>query len=130
ENCRYVLRRIKDEVAKMPANSRPELVALWSRPSFYAEMRAYLQAIPAIVTEMRNAAPIPDIPILVLTPGRAPLGEEALRRIGDHARQVIARESRHWIHFDEPDLVIRAILEMVNATTVNRIPAEARPQSR
>ncbi|MGH9591224.1 MAG: alpha/beta fold hydrolase [Terracidiphilus sp.] len=130
ENCRYVLRRIKCEIAKMPAESRPELVALWSRPSFYAEMRAYLQAIPAIVTEMRAAAPLHDIPILVLTPGRsAPLGDEALRRIGDHARQVIASESQHWIHFDEPGLVIGSILEMVHATTADRIPAESSPHS-
>ena len=113
ENCRYVLRRIKAEVAKMPAESRPELVALWSRPCFYAEMRASLQAIPEMVTEMRNAPPIQDIPIVVLTPGRAtPLDEEALLRIGNRARQVIACDSQHWIHFDEPDLVIRSILEM------------------
>ena len=121
ENCRYVLRRMKGEVAKMPADSRPELVALWSRPSFYAEMRGYLQTIPAIVTEMRSAAPLRDVPILVLTPGRAaPLSEEALRRIGDRARQVIASESRHWIHFDEPELVIGSILEMVHATGTPR----------
>ena len=113
ENCRYVLSRIKAEVAKMPAESRPELIALWSRPCFYAEMRASLQAIPEMVTEMRNAAPIQDMPVLVLTPGRAAaLGEEALRSIGNRARQVIASNSRHWIHFDEPDLVIRCILEM------------------
>lgn len=118
ENCRYVLRRIQGEVAKMPAESRPELVALWSRPSFYAEMRAYLQVIPGIVTEMRNAAPIRDIPILVLTPSRAaPLGDEALRGIGNRASQVIASESQHWIHFDEPELVIHSILERVEATT-------------
>lgn len=124
ENCRYVLRRIKGEVAKMPVESRPELVALWSRPSFYAEMRAYLEAIPGIVTEMRTADPIRDVPILVLTPGSAyPLGDEALRRLGGRARQVIARESRHWIHFDEPALVISSILEMVNETSAERTTA-------
>ena len=124
ENCRYVLRRIKDEVAKMPAESRPELVALWSRPSFYAEMRAYLQSIPEIVTEMRHADPIHNIPVLVLTPGRAePLNEEALHRIAGCARQLIAHQSRHWIHFDEPDLVISAILEMIHLATAERIPA-------
>jgi pimeloyl-ACP methyl ester carboxylesterase len=123
ENCRYVLRRIHAEVAKMPAESRPELVALWSRPSFYAEMRASLQAIPEMVTEMRYASPIQDIPVLVLTPGRAtPLDEEALRRIGNRAQQVIAHQSRHWIHFDEPDLVIRSILEMVHAAAPENIP--------
>jgi pimeloyl-ACP methyl ester carboxylesterase len=124
ENCRYVLRRIKGEVAKMPAEARPELVALWSRPSFYAEMRAYLQAIPAIATEMRTAAPIRDTPILVITPGSAdPLTDEALQLIGDHARQIIAHESRHWIHFDEPELVIRSILEVAQMAAAERIPA-------
>ncbi|HEV2324292.1 MAG TPA: alpha/beta hydrolase, partial [Terracidiphilus sp.] len=116
ENCRYVLRRIRDEVAKMPAESRPELVALWSRPSLYAEMRAYLQSIPAIVTEMRNVDPVRNVPVLILTPGRAePLNDEALRRIGDRTRQVIARQSQHWIHFDEPELVIRTILDALHA---------------
>lgn len=124
ENCRYVLRRIKAEVAKMPAGARPELVALWSRPSFYAEMRAYLESIPAIVTEMRNAAPIRGIPVLVLTPGQAtPFTDEALQRIGDLTRQLIAHESQHWIHFDEPDLVIRSIVEMVDETSAERTPA-------
>jgi pimeloyl-ACP methyl ester carboxylesterase len=123
ENCRYVLRRIRGEVAKMPAESRPELVALWSRPTFYAEMRAYLQAIPAIVTEMRTVPPIRDIPVLVLTPGRAaPLSNDSLRGIGDHARQVIAHQSQHWIHFDEPDLVIRCIHEAIQAASAERIP--------
>lgn len=124
ENCRYVLRRIQGEVGKLPGEIRPELVALWSRPSFYAEMRACLEAIPEIVTEMRAAQPIRGIPVLVLTPGSsAPLSDEALHRIGDHARQVIARDSRHWIHFDEPELVIRSILEMVQVTAAERISA-------
>jgi pimeloyl-ACP methyl ester carboxylesterase len=124
ENCRYVLRRITGEVGKLPAEARPELVALWSRPSFYAEMRAYLEAIPEMVTEMRTADPIRDIPVLVLTPGSAdPLDGEALRRIGDHVRQVIAQESRHWVHFDEPEFVIRSILEMVHASAAEGISA-------
>lgn len=124
ENCRYVLRRIKDEVGKMPAEARPELVALWSRPSFYAEMRAYLEAIPEIVSEMSSAAPIRGIPVLVLTPGHAkPLTDVALRSIGDRSRQVIAHESRHWIQFDEPELVISSILELVHVTTAERTAA-------
>ncbi len=124
ENCRYVLRRIKDEVQKLPPEARPELVALWSRSAFYAEMRAYLEAIPAMVTEMRSAPPIQGIPVLVLTPGSAaPLSGEALHRIGDHASQIIAHKSRHWIQFDEPELVIKTIRDMVNAASAEKIPA-------
>jgi pimeloyl-ACP methyl ester carboxylesterase len=131
ENCRYVLRRIRGEVAKMPAESRPELVALWSRPSFYSEMRAYLESIPAIVTEMRPADPIGNIPVVVLTPGSSErLDDEALHRIGDRARQVIAHQSRHWIHFDEPELVVRSIFEIISIAISEKAPAFAEPRPR
>jgi hypothetical protein len=32
-------------------------------------------------------------------------------------QQVIAEESEHWIHLDEPELVIDAIRHMVTAAT-------------
>jgi pimeloyl-ACP methyl ester carboxylesterase len=48
-----------------------------------------------------------------LTPGKSlPLSEDYLRRIGDNVHQVIASGSEHWIHLDEPNLVIDSILEM------------------
>jgi pimeloyl-ACP methyl ester carboxylesterase len=68
------------------------------------------------VREMRDSEPIRGIRVLVFTPGKAsPLSEECLRRIGDNVQQVIAPASAHWIHLDEPRLVIDAILEMVTA---------------
>jgi hypothetical protein len=44
-----------------------------------------------------------------------PLSDEELLRIGDNAQQIIAESSEHWIHLDEPDLVVRSIREMVMA---------------
>ena len=58
----------------------------------------------------------------VLTPGKStPLTEEHLDRIGERVQQVIAPVSEHWIHLDEPDLVIaeiRALVMAVNSETV------------
>jgi len=52
----------------------------------------------------------------VLTPAAAaPLSEECLRRIGDRVQQIIAPASEHWIHLDQPQLVIDAIRGMVEA---------------
>jgi pimeloyl-ACP methyl ester carboxylesterase len=66
--------------------------------------------------EMRDAEPIREIPVVVFTPGAStPLSEECLSRIGDNVQQVIAPESEHWIHLDEPDLVIDSIRAMVTA---------------
>jgi len=38
-------------------------------------------------------------------------------------QQVIAAASAHWIHLDEPDLVIDSIREMVMAVTSESIAA-------
>jgi pimeloyl-ACP methyl ester carboxylesterase len=54
----------------------------------------------------------------VLTPGKStPLSEECLHNIGTNAEQVIANASEHWIHLDEPDLVIQSIRELVASAT-------------
>jgi hypothetical protein len=50
---------------------------------------------------------------MFLTSGRAiPLSPGELREIGVDSRQIIAKQSSHWVHLDEPTLVIDTILEM------------------
>jgi hypothetical protein len=79
-------------------------------------MSKHIESIPDTVREMEKAEPIREIPVTVLTPGNAaPLSGEHLERIGDRVRQVIALESEHWIHLDEPGLVVESIRELVAA---------------
>lgn len=116
EGGMHVLGRIKGEVGKMPREVWPIVAAHWSRPSYYAGMRSHVAAVPDSVREMQDAEPIRGIPVLLLTPGKSsPLSDTCLQRIGDTVKQVIAPESAHWIHLDEPELVIQAIREMVTA---------------
>ena len=118
QSGKHVLGRIKTEVGKMPREVWPVVASHWSRPAFYKGMRKHLESIPDTVREMHTAEPIREIPVTVLTPGKAkPLSEECLRRIGTRVRQVIAPASAHWIHLDEPELVIDAIRSMVDAVT-------------
>ena len=115
---RHVIERITNEVGKMPREVWPVVAAHWSRPSFYAGMRSHIESIPDTVREMHDADPIRDIPVTVLTPGGSkPLSDQCLSRIGDNVRQVIAPASEHWIHLDEPDLVIDSIQAMVASVT-------------
>jgi pimeloyl-ACP methyl ester carboxylesterase len=115
---RHVIQRIKQEVGKMPREVWPVVAAHWSRPSFYAGMRSHISSIPDTVREMCHAEPIREIPIRVLTPGKSkPLSDSCLRSIGTDVQQVIAEDSEHWIHLDEPELVIAAIQELVTAAT-------------
>ena len=66
---------------------------------------------------MRDADPIREIPVLVLTPGKSmPLSAGCLGRIGDNVQQVIAPRSAHWIHLDQPELVINSIRDMLTAS--------------
>jgi pimeloyl-ACP methyl ester carboxylesterase len=85
-------------------------------------MRSHVRAVPDTVREMQDAEPVHDIPVLVLTPGKStPLSEQSLRRIGDNVQQIIAPASAHWIHLDEPDLVIDSIRDMVMAAAPEAI---------
>ncbi len=100
----------------MPREVWPIVAAHWSRPGYYAGMRSHVEAVPDTVREMEHANPIRGIPVLVLTPGKStPLQDDHLHRIGDNVQQIIAPASAHWIHLDQPDLVIDSIREMVTA---------------
>ena len=114
----HVLGRIKGEVGKMPREVWPIVAAHWSRPGYYVGMSNHVQAVPDTVREMQDAAPIRSIPVTLLTPATSTaLSDQCLRRIGDNVEQIIALDSAHWIHLDEPDLVIHSIREMVMAAT-------------
>jgi pimeloyl-ACP methyl ester carboxylesterase len=111
---RHVLDRITCEVSKMPREVWPIVAAHWSTPHFYHGLSAHLKAVPATVVEMHDTEPITSSPVVLLTPGSAePLSEEQLRRIGPDTQQVIALKSGHWVHLDEPELVLNAIRTMV-----------------
>jgi pimeloyl-ACP methyl ester carboxylesterase len=121
---RHVLGRVTEEVGKMPREVWPIVAAHWSRPGYYTGMRRHVEAVPDTVREMQDAEPILETPVLVLTPGRStPLSKECLSRIGNNVQQVIATASAHWIHLDEPDLVIRSIREMVMAAAEEPVAA-------
>ena len=121
---RHVLRRVTEEVGKMPRELWPVVAAHWSRPGYYAGMRSYVEAVPETVREMQDIKPIQAIPVLVLTPGKStPLSAQCLEKIGNNVQQVIAAESAHWIHLDEPQLVVESIREMVVARSPAAVPA-------
>jgi pimeloyl-ACP methyl ester carboxylesterase len=118
----HVMQRITCEVGKMPRAVWPIVAAHWASPKYYRGLAAHLQAVTAAVIEMQTSEAIEGIPVVLLTPASAqPLGEERLRRIGPEVVQVIAEKSGHWVHLDEPELVletIRSMVEQVSRTQV------------
>ena len=127
----HVLERITCEVGKMPRAVWPIVAAHWSRPEFYRGLVAHLDAVPASVAEMHGAQSVEGVPVVLLTPGNAkPFSGDDLRRIGPGARQVIARKSGHWIHLDEPELVVDTIRRMVEQVVPKRVSADSEAISR
>ena len=127
----HVLERITCEVGKMPREVWPIVAAHWSRPQFYRGLVAHLDAVPASVAEMHGAQAVEGVPVVLLTPGDAkPFSGDDLRRIGSGARQVIARKSGHWIHLDEPELVVDTIRRMVEQVVPKRVSADSEAISR
>jgi pimeloyl-ACP methyl ester carboxylesterase len=117
-NAKRLLGRVTEEVGKMPREVWPVVASHWSRPAYYAGMRSHVEAVPDSVREMLGAEPIREIPVLVLTPENSiPLSDECLHRIGNKVTQTIAPNSAHWIHLDQPDLVIESIRRMVEAAS-------------
>jgi pimeloyl-ACP methyl ester carboxylesterase len=110
----HVMERIVCEVSKMPPEVRPVVAAHWSNPKYYRGLVAHLDALPTTVTEMHGATPLQQVPVVLLTPANAePLCAERLRRISPETRQIIAERSGHWVHLDEPELVLDTIHAMV-----------------
>jgi pimeloyl-ACP methyl ester carboxylesterase len=117
DGAQHVMGRIAEEMGKMPREVWPIMAAYWSRPAFYAGVCRHLADVPKTVREMRFAAPIQEIPITVFTPaGVEPLTQEQIGRIGDKVEQAIAPRCAHWIHLDQPEMVIDAILRMADET--------------
>jgi pimeloyl-ACP methyl ester carboxylesterase len=121
----HVMQRITCEVGKMPREVWPIVAAHWASPKYYRGLAAHLQGVPATVTEMHGAEAMAGIPVVLLTPGTAkPLCNAKLGRIATQARQVIAERSGHWVHLDEPELVLETIRSMVEQVSRTEVPAK------
>jgi pimeloyl-ACP methyl ester carboxylesterase len=109
--------RIVGEVRKMPPETWPMVRAHWCQPKSFLGMASYLASLPASCAECARLGELCGIPVTVLsatTSKPVELAErEAMARNSPHGRHIIASKSAHWIHFDEPDLVVQAIQDMV-----------------
>lgn len=85
--------------------------------------RSELESLPVSGRQVRSAGPLRTVPTIVITAGRrdeSPVLFELWRKLQhDLVRQtgalkhVIADESGHNVQFDQPELVVEAIREMV-----------------
>ncbi|HVG91497.1 MAG TPA: alpha/beta hydrolase, partial [Alphaproteobacteria bacterium] len=104
--------RILGELAKLP----PETVRLirerWSRAKFFLTMARYIRTLPATAAEASQSQIPAHIPVTVISGAHQPPVRMAEHKsIVAHSLQgthVVAANSAHWIHLDQPELIVEA----------------------
>lgn len=113
------LGRIVSEVRKLPPEVLPQVRAVWCQSRCHASMATYLAALPASAAVVATLGGLDAMPLVVLSGSHHPeerWGEQQdLARLSSNSKHVVARESKHWVHLDEPELVVEAIREVVEA---------------
>jgi pimeloyl-ACP methyl ester carboxylesterase len=126
-NAKDTVERILGELAKLP----PETVRLirerWCRPKFLLTMARYIQTLPACAAEVSGCDIPAHIPVTVISGAHQPrvrmAEHKAIAARSAHGRHLVAANSAHWIHLDQPELIVEAFRAMVEEMKAESIPA-------
>lgn len=115
------LDRIVGEVKKLPREVWPMVQSHWCNPKCFDGMARYFKAFSSSAAAVAEKCPeneaVRKVPLIVLSAGNASpvqrAEHETLVQQSAQGRSEVVADSGHWMHFDRPDVVIRAIQEMV-----------------
>lgn len=114
----FVMDRIAGEIRKMPPEVWPVIAANWARPASFRGLAAHLRDLPESVAAFGSVPALTGIPVTVITAGREPPADEgSIQAIAGNAKHIVSAQSGHWIHLDDPELVLKVIREAVEAAT-------------
>jgi len=109
--------RLVGEIQKLPPESHPLVQALWCRPKCFEAMADHLRVLPEATKSAEAVSSLGDLPVIVISSGDQPSDVRAfhdeLARISTRGRVVLAAKSGHWVPFDEPELIVDAIRDIV-----------------
>jgi pimeloyl-ACP methyl ester carboxylesterase len=129
------VQRIAGEIRKLPAPVLPIVRALWSQPKNFLSLGQHVAALPVSAAQATAVSSLGDLPLVILSgdhhtaPYTAWQGD--LAQLSSHGRHLVAQDCGHWIHLDHPELVTRAIREVVTAArSTARMEASAQTLQR
>jgi pimeloyl-ACP methyl ester carboxylesterase len=111
------IERLVGEVRKLPPESHPVVQALWCQPKCFEAMAGHLRVLPEATASAGAIGSLGDLPVIVISSGdqtadvRA--AHEKLAKMSSRGRVVLASKSGHWVPYDEPELIVDAIREIV-----------------
>jgi len=111
------LERLVGEVRKLPEEVHPIVSMLWSQPKCFRAMGQHIAAMQQMADVVAAVTTLPDVPLVVISSGDQPPDTLAKQRrltsLSPQGRHLIASRSTHWVQFDEPDLVVAAVRDVV-----------------
>ena len=114
------LERLVGEVRKLPPEVHPVVQAHWCQPKCFHAMADYLAAFERDAASIAALSSPCDVPVVVISSGEQPpeqiTAHRTLAESSIAGRHVIAARSGHWIQFDQPDLIVDVIREIVDST--------------
>ena len=115
------LERLVGEVRKLPPDVHPIVQAHWCQPKCFSAMAEHLGVLEREGTSMGAFTPRPEIPVVVISSGDQPAEQIAAHRMlaerSDAGRHLIAARSAHWVQFDEPELIVALVRELVHTSS-------------
>jgi pimeloyl-ACP methyl ester carboxylesterase len=114
---------------RRPLTSYPILQELWCQPKCFHAMADHLRVLEREGVSMGVLIPPRHIPVVVISSGNQPPEEIAAHRMlaerSAAGRHVVAARSAHWVQFDEPELVVALVRELVERGTGNAATTKA-----
>ncbi len=119
EGMTVAVQRIAGEIRKLPAPIVPMVRELWSQSKNFMSLGQHVAALPASAAQAAAVSSLGDLPLVVLSGDHhaAPYidWQRNLAQLSSRGRHLVASGSGHWIHLGHPELVTRAICEVVTA---------------
>ena len=116
------VRRIFNELLKLSPQTVDLIRARWSNSKFFWTMAAYIRGIPRCALEVLKYEFPREIPLTVISaPGQPPERLEEHRVLAArsrHGHHLVAGGSGHWVHLDEPDLIVQAVQDMLQSLKI------------
>jgi pimeloyl-ACP methyl ester carboxylesterase len=115
------LERLVGEVRKLPAELYPVVQALWCQPKCFQSIADHLRVLQEATASAEAVGSLRDLPLIVISSGdqtqEVTALHHALARTSSNGRVVFASKSGHWVPYDEPELIVSAVREIVAAVS-------------
>jgi pimeloyl-ACP methyl ester carboxylesterase len=111
------LERLVGEVRKLPPAIHPLVQAHWCQPKCFRAMADHLAALEQDAMAIAAVQPPREVPLVVISSGDQPPAQIAAHRrlaaASMAGRHEVAARSTHWVQFDEPELIVGTVKELV-----------------